>query len=76
MKLWNNTRKVIVSRQEVRTFNSGFPCSGLSDDRAYWFEFDLAGDLVDTDVPEHSDGPGASALAADAKAFLDEISHA
>lgn len=69
MELFNNTRKVIVSREEVADFRSKFPCSGLRD-RSYWFEFGDNGDLVDTDVPEHDDGPGAAALADDAKAFL------
>ena len=39
-------------------------------DRPYWFEFDANGDLVDTDVPEHDDGPEAVALSQDAYAFL------
>ena len=70
MKLFSgNKRKVIVSREEVRLFRYGWPCSNLRD-RAYWFEFAANGDLVDTDVPEQDDGNGASALADDAKAFL------
>ena len=64
-----NNRKVIVSREEVARFILSFPCSGLRP-RSYWFEFDENGDLIDTDVPEHDDGPGASALADDAKQFL------
>ena len=71
MKIWLNTRKVIVSREEVQQFMRHFPCSGLYD-RAYWFEFAKNGDLVDTDVPEHSDGAGAAALAADAQQFLED----
>ena len=67
-----NKRKVIVSREDAREFMSRFPCSGLDSTRHYWFEFDERGDLVDTDVPEHSDGPGALALSQDAQAFLDE----
>lgn len=59
--------KVIVSRDEVNRFRASFPCSGLYD-RSYWFEFDKSnGDLVDTDVPEHSDGEGSSALSRDAQ---------
>jgi hypothetical protein len=65
-----NSRKVICSRDDVADFNRGWPCSSLRA-RAYWFEFDSAGDLVDSDVPEHDDGPAASALADDAKAFLE-----
>ena len=67
--LSNNPRKVRISQEEVRLFRQGWPCSNLRD-RAYWFEFDAGGNLIDTDVPEHDDGPGASALADDAKAFL------
>ena len=70
MKLFSgNKRKVIVSREEVYRFRQGWPCSNLRD-RSYWFEFAANGDLIDTDVPEHDDGPGAAALAEDAKAFL------
>jgi len=71
MEIVENTRKVIVSREEVARFCASFPCSGLRD-RSYWFEFDDDGDLVDTDVPQHDDGVGAAALADDAKAFLIE----
>lgn len=70
MKIWNSTRKVIVSRTEVIDFMRTFPCSGLRE-RAYWFEFDENGDLIDTDIPEHDDGPGAVALSQDAFAFLE-----
>jgi hypothetical protein len=43
----------------------------MQTDRAYWFEFDPAnGDLVDTDVPEHSDGPASLALSLDAGDWL------
>ena len=67
--LSNNPRKVRVSRAEVALFRHGWPCSNLRD-RSYWFEFDADGNLIDTDVPEHDDGEGASALAGNAKAFL------
>lgn len=67
-----NARKVIVPNEEVRVFNRGWPCSELSGDRHYWFEFDEDGDLVDTDVPEHSDGAAASAMADDCRTFLME----
>lgn len=66
---WNNTNKVIVSRTDVAIFNAAWPCSTLRD-RSYWFEFDSNGDLIDTDCPEHDDGPAASALAEDCKAWL------
>lgn len=61
--------KVIVSRGEVASFNRGWPCSTLRD-RSYWFEFEADGDLVDTDCPEHDDGPAAHAMAEDCKNFL------
>lgn len=64
--------KVIVSRREVQVFNAGFPGSNLQSYRAYWFEFDKRGDLIDTDVPEHDDGDAAKALAEDCKAYLFE----
>ena len=40
--------KVIVSRDEVASFNRGWPCSTLRETRDYWFDFDNSGDLVDT----------------------------
>lgn len=69
MRLFSgNKRKVIIPADEVREFMSRFPCSGLRN-RSYWFEFDHVGDLIDTDVPQHDDGPGAAALADDARKF-------
>lgn len=65
-------RKVQVSRLGVELFNHRWPCSPLSIDRCYWFEFDEDGNLVDTDVPEHSDGDAAKAMADDARDFLME----
>lgn len=62
--------KVRVTPLGVRLFNATWRASKLDDRRAYWFEFDGLGDLVDTNVPEHSDGPEASALADDCKAWL------
>ena len=67
--LSSNPRKVRVSQAEVQLFRQGWPCNNLRD-RSYWFEFDAKGDLVDTNVSERDDGPGASSLAEDAKAFL------
>lgn len=56
--------KVQVSTIGVRLFNAQWPGSPLSPMRSYWFHFDDSnGDLIDTDVPEHSDGPAATALA-------------
>jgi hypothetical protein len=66
----SNPRKVIVSQLEVRLFNASWPCSKLDSSRHYWFEFDANGDLIDTDVPEHTDGPEASAMADDCRAWL------
>lgn len=63
-------RKVIVSRAEVAAFNAQWPCSTLRATRAYWFEFDASGDLVDTDCPEHDDGPAALAMSQDCQALL------
>lgn len=65
-------RKVIVSREGVAAFNRTWPCSSLRASRAYWFEFDADGDLIDTDCPEQDDGPPASAMADDCKAYLFE----
>ena len=63
-------RKVRISKEGVAAFNRAWPCSELRSTRAYWFEFDSCGDLVDVDVPESDDGLAASAMAQDAKAFL------
>lgn len=63
-------RKVRVSREGVAAFNATWPCSTLRASRAYWFEFDSRGDLVDTDTPESDDGPAASAMADYCRAFL------
>lgn len=66
-----NPRKVIVPRDDVAAFNAQWPCSTLRATRHYWFEFDSSGDLIDTDVPEHDDGPAAVAMAEDAWKFLE-----
>ena len=71
MQIWNNSRKVIVSREDVALFNAHWPCSSLRD-RSYWFEFDASGDLVDTDVPEQDDGPAALAMSEDCRQFLSD----
>lgn len=65
-------RKVRFSVEEVDAFNSRWPCSSLRS-RSYWFEFDSRGNLIDTDVPEHDDGPAAVALLEDARTYLEEI---
>lgn len=65
-------RKVRVSQVGVALFNARWPCSELRTTRAYWFEFDESGDLIDSDVPEHDDGSAAVAMAADCLAWLDE----
>jgi hypothetical protein len=62
--------KVQFSREEIRLFNSVWPCSTLRATRSYWFEFADNGDLIDTDVPEHDDGDAATALASDAWQWL------
>lgn len=62
--------KVRVTKEGMRLFNMRWPCSRLSGERAYWFEFDADGDLIDHDVPEHSDGSESAALAEDCKAWL------
>jgi len=62
--------KVSMTRAGVRCFNDAWPCSLLHSTRAYWFEFDSQGDLIDTDLPEQDDGPAASALSDDCKAYL------
>jgi hypothetical protein len=67
--LWNNSRKVIFSREEVDSFRARWPGCNLRS-RSYWFEFDQGGDLIDSDVPEQDDGPDAFALSQDAWEFL------
>jgi len=69
MKVFPNSRKVRASRNDVTSFNRGWPCSTLRDTRSYWFEFDADGNLVDTDCPESDDG--RAALADDCKVFLE-----
>lgn len=64
-------RKVRVSAAGVAAFNRQWPCSSLRASRAYWFEFASNGDLIDTDCPEHDDGPAAVAMADDCKAWLE-----
>lgn len=64
------SRVVLVSRNEVANFNRSWPCSKLDSSRHYWFEFDESGDLVDCDVPEHSDGPESVAMADDCREWL------
>lgn len=64
-------RKVIVSSDSVASFNRAWPCSELRASRAYWFEFDAQGDLVDTDVPESDDGSASVAMSQDCLAYLD-----
>lgn len=66
----HNPMKVICSKFDVRRFNDSWLCSRLDPSRHYWFEFDQDGDLIDTDVPEHSDGPESAALCADALEWL------
>lgn len=72
MHIFPGTRKVFVSRDDIAAFNRQWPCSELRSTRAYWFEFDARGDLVDTDCPEQDDGSAASAVAQDCKAFLED----
>jgi hypothetical protein len=62
--------KVIVSRQGIAAFNAQWPCSELRSSRAYWFEFDAHGDLIDTDCPEQDDGSAAVAISDDCKRYL------
>lgn len=63
-------RKVRFSKQDVAAFNAQWSCSTLRATRAYWFEFDERGDLIDTDCPEQDDGPAAAAMSSDAALFL------
>lgn len=68
MKLIDNGcfYSVSVSRSEVISFKSKWPCSGLPD-RAHWFQFDRRnGDLVDL-TPNRHDGPALLALSQDAQ---------
>lgn len=70
MPLFYTDNKVGFTKDEIKLFHASFPCHGMQTDRAYWFEFDpVDGDLIDTDVPEHSDGYAASVLADIAKEF-------
>ncbi len=61
--------KILVSSGCVALFNAQWPGSPLDARRHYWFEFDDSENLIDCDVPEHSDGPAAVAVAEDCRAF-------
>jgi len=74
MRMINNLI-VMATARDVRAFNALWPCSRLDSRRAYCFEFTGPGDLVDCNVPEKHDGPEASALADDCRAFW-IVSHA
>lgn len=63
-------RKVRATREAVRLFNAQWPCSTLRSERAYWWEFDSDGELIDTDVPDQDDGPAAVALSEDAYTWM------
>lgn len=63
-------RKALITREGVALFNAQWPCSKLRSSRAYWFEFDESGDLVDCDVPEQDDCAESLALCDDCKAWL------
>lgn len=66
-------RKVRVSRTGVALFNAQWPGSRLLTSRAYWFQFDRLGDLVDHDAAEYDgDTPEHEALGNDALAWLDD----
>lgn len=66
-----HSRKVRFSKEEVDIFRASWPCCKLRS-RSYWFEFAENGDLIDTDVPEHDDGPEALALGQDAQDFMSQ----
>jgi len=63
-------KKVRVSKEGVAAFNAQWPCSELDSGRAYWFEFDSDANLIDSDVPEHSDGAAALAMSQDCERWL------
>ena len=62
--------KVFVSKTDIKLFNLQFPCSELRATRAYWFEFDSSGNLIDHDVPEQCDGFACAALSEDCREFF------
>lgn len=64
--------KALVTSAGIALFNARWPCSELRSTRAYWFEFEANGDLVDTDCPESDNGSAAKALADDCQAWLFE----
>lgn len=63
--------KVRFTREEVDVFRKSWPGCNL-ESRSYWFEFASNGDLIDTDVPEHSDGTAALALSQDAQRYWED----
>jgi hypothetical protein len=70
MHILENTRKVMVTRNDIAAFNRQWPCSELRSTRSYWFDFDELGDLVDTDCPEQDAGSAAGAVADACRAFI------
>lgn len=64
-------RKVRLSSKGVAMFNATWPGSRLTRERAYWWEFDTNGNLIDTDAPSEDDGPELLALSGDAREFFE-----
>jgi len=63
-------RKVRISREGIALFNAYGSRSTLRASRAYWFEFDVNQELIDSDVPQSDEGDAATALMLDAAAWL------
>ena len=64
------TNKVRISKEGIAMFNAQWQGSELRSTRAYWYEFDNDGDLINTDVPEQDDGLASVALSHDAEEFF------
>lgn len=69
--------RVTYETGEIIDIMARWPCSGLMLEKAYWFEFDQRGDLIDasTSADDASEASGAAgALADDARsAFLNSV---
>ena len=66
----NGSYNVTITRGEVESFNTFWPCSSLPE-QTITFCFDRRGNLVDILSRHPIDGPEAVALSHDAQAFGD-----
>lgn len=70
MKYYPKSSRVAWNANEVDTFASRWPGSGLRGAGPLWFEFARNGDVVDmSEVPDAADGSAVSAMIEDSRKF-------